>query len=475
MQVLRNLSVSALGYANLELSFVTLRDSHHILSLDQPGPDGGAGEVLTFTEAMLLNSTLRYFGDVSGDLGMTYGLTQNGSRAVGTAFLAADPRAYVPEYVYRPAGYSHQFGWYAWVPLSAFGRLQLPNLVAYSCLGAPRIYSWAQIASLISTHGLRLPPSSVLMRSDCLPHQYSWARIASLIRYGAFPQEWGNSTHGFTHLENSYVQYLYNVQVGSSNVSNCTFDGWFDEANPAFAPWAANSTALPPAVEFYNMETLRERASLTKLDHLEAREGRPVGKSRGANGTARGPTAVATAEAPRLHPWRLVSHLHPWRLVSQRRSFRRRLERRAERHLSERRAERSAEGLAYGCNVSDSLILYAWDVDLLRSSVSRSTFRWSAEGLPFPSSWAEAPPVNPSFWVDLRTHEPSSGFMQSLNDSLVCLRPKVDGADEQNATVEKGTGVFSTPIEHVGEPLCTSTRTLQHSEERAQQRVDSAV
>ena len=134
MQVLRNLSVSALGYANLELSFVTLRDSHHILSLDQPGPDGGAGEVLTFTEAMLLNSTLRYFGDVSGDLGMTYGLTQNGSRAVGTAFLAADPRAYVPEYVYRPAGYSHQFGWYAWVPLSAFGRLQLPNLVTFSCL-----------------------------------------------------------------------------------------------------------------------------------------------------------------------------------------------------------------------------------------------------------------------------------------------------------------------------------------------------
>ena len=307
---------------------------------------------------------------------------------------------------------------------------------------------------------------------------YSWARMASLIRYGVFPQEWGNSTPGFTHLENSYVQYLYNVQVGSSNVSNCTFAGWFDEANPAFAPWAANSTALPPAVEFYNMETLRERASLTKLDHLEAREGRPVGKSRGANGTARGPTAVATAvataEAP-LHPWRLDSHLHPWRLVSQRRSFRRRLERRAERHLPERRAERSAEGLAYGCNGSDSLILYAWDVDLLRSSVSRSTFRWSAEGLPFRSSWAEAPPVNPSFWVDLRTHEPSSGFMQSLNDSLVCLRPKVDGADEQNATVENGTSVFRTSIEHVGEPLCTSTRALQHSKERAQHRVDSAV
>ena len=304
---------------------------------------------------------------------------------------------------------------------------------------------------------------------------YSWARMASLIRYGAFPQEWGNSTSGFTHLENSYVQYLYNVQVGSSNVSNCTFDGWFVEANPAFAPWAANSTGLPPAVEFYNMETLRERASLTKLDHLEAREGRPVGKSRGANGTARGPTAVAIAEAPRLHPLRLVSHLHPWRLVSQRRSFRRRLERRAERHLPERRAERSAEGLAYGCNVSDSLILYAWDVDLLRSSVSRSTFRWSAEGLPFRSSWAEAPPVNPSFWVDLRTHEPSSGFMQSLNDSLVCLRPKVDGVDEQNATVENGTAVFRTSIEHVGEPLCTSTRALQHSKERAQHRVDSAV
>ena len=46
VQVLHNLSVSALGYANLELSFVTLRDSHYILSLDQPGPDGGAAEAL---------------------------------------------------------------------------------------------------------------------------------------------------------------------------------------------------------------------------------------------------------------------------------------------------------------------------------------------------------------------------------------------------------------------------------------------
>ena len=65
--------------------------------------------------------------------------------------------------------------------------------------------------------------------------------------------------------------------------------------------------------------------------------------------------------------------------------------------------------------------------------------------------------------------------MQSLNDSLVCLRPKVDGADEQNVTVENGTAVFRTSIEHVGEPLCTSTRALQRSKERAQQRVDSAV
>lgn len=362
-QLLQNLSVSALGYANLELSFVTLRDSHNILSIDQPGLDGGGGEALTFNEAVLLNSTLRYFGDVSGNLGMTGGLTQNGSRAIGTRFLAADPREYVPEYAYRPVGQRHQFGW-----------------------------------------------------------------------YGAFPQEWGNGTLGFTHLEDSYVQYLYDVQVGSSNVTNCTFDGWFDPANPAFAPWAANSTALPPSVDFYNMESLQ----------------RPLWPGSGG-------AVVGTVESLR-HPRRLapqertMSRLH-------RGGGRERLRRDEKRDLQHAspsaEAARRGERTTYGCNVSDSIVHYAWDVDLLRSAVSRTTFRWAAQGMPIPAAWAKSPPVNPSFWINLLTYEEGAGFEQSVNDSLVCMRPKLEGVAQQNATIENGTAVFRTPFAHTDESLCS--------------------
>lgn len=307
-QSLHNLSVSALGYANLQLSFVTLRDSHRITSIEQPGEV--SSDAISFTESTILNSTLRYFGDVNGDSGQTLGLTQNGTRAVGARFLAVDPHDHLPGYVHRPAGHCYQFGW-----------------------------------------------------------------------YGSYPEEWGNATRGFAHLEDSYVQYLCDVQLGSVNVSRTTIDGWWSKANPTFAPWAINSTALPPSIKFYNMEMVR--------------------------------------------------------------------------------AEPGVARTTFGCNLSDSTIRYAWDVEILRSAVRNTSFIWSADGLgPFPASWAKSPPVNPSFWVDLRTYQAEAGFVQSVNDSLMCMRPSVEAAagvrvGEQVQTVANGSVLFNTQFWHTTDAQCT--------------------
>jgi|ERR1712224_336881 len=51
---------------------------------------------LIFQESVVRNCTVRYFGDVSGDIGQTYGLSQNGSRIIGSHFLVQDPIDVLP-------------------------------------------------------------------------------------------------------------------------------------------------------------------------------------------------------------------------------------------------------------------------------------------------------------------------------------------------------------------------------------------
>ena len=61
-------------------------------------------------ESDVINSTLFYFGDVTGDIGQSYGQTQNGSRAIGTTFQIAPPDVWLPKtslarpYKYRDDG-----------------------------------------------------------------------------------------------------------------------------------------------------------------------------------------------------------------------------------------------------------------------------------------------------------------------------------------------------------------------------------
>jgi hypothetical protein len=47
--------------------------------------------------------------------------------------------------------------------------------------------------------------------------------------------------------------------------------------------------------------------------------------------------------------------------------------------------------------------------------------------------------VNPSFWLALRTGEAGAGFVQTVVDSLVCMRPQVVGAGGVALPAQVGT------------------------------------
>lgn len=325
-----NFQFHAVGYGSLEFSFLTIRDSHDILSIEPSHDVGGpADDALKFIECNILSSTFHYFGDVTGDLGQTFGLTQNGSRVVDTNFKVANPATSVPHYAYRDDGDGYRFSW-----------------------------------------------------------------------LGSFPEEWNTTTaNGFMHMSGSTIEYIRDVSLGSVNVSNCSFVGWLSLANPIFSGTGARSTANPPAINLYNME------SVTQPKRLR-RDRRWLG---GADKTS------------------LTAGL--------------------------------GEGLTYGCNVSDSSFQYIWDVDLLQSAVSRSTFRWSAQGMPVPSAWT-GKPTNPSFWVNLLTSDIRAGFIRSINSSLACMRPEIQAngsrVPAQQVTLEKDSQSYNTKFLHTTDAACSS-------------------
>ena len=99
-------------------------------------------------------------------------------------------------------------------------------------------------------------------------------------------------------------------------------------------------------------------------------------------------------------------------------------------------------------------------MEILRTGVRNTSFRWAAEGLgPFPASWTKLPPVNPSFWLNLLTYQADAGFVQSVNDSLVCMRPSVaaaggDKVAEQVQTIANGSVLFNTHFWHTIDAQC---------------------
>lgn len=163
------------------MSFLTLRDST-VLALEPPGGISVAGDAFSLQEGDVIDSTIRYFGDVTGNFGNTYGLTQNGSRAVRTQFVVEEPSIHIPDYVYHPNGDSYTFSW-----------------------------------------------------------------------LGNFPGSFGNVATGWQHLQDCDVEYIRDVELGSVNVSSCSFSPWLSEASPVFSA-DARSQSNPPAVELYDMD-----------------------------------------------------------------------------------------------------------------------------------------------------------------------------------------------------------------------------
>ena len=70
---------------------------------------------LDWTEADLIESEVKYYGDVEGNFGDIPSSGQNGSRAIRSNFSVEDPKAvYGKNYKLRPPGTdsNYQFSWY---------------------------------------------------------------------------------------------------------------------------------------------------------------------------------------------------------------------------------------------------------------------------------------------------------------------------------------------------------------------------
>jgi hypothetical protein len=128
IQTVRNLTFHAVGFSNLQLSFLTLADSHDVMAIEAPAKSVAnlPAPALLFSECDVRNCTLAYFGDVEGGFGDAEGRTQYGTRSLGSSFRVADPHAHIPDYSFRAeADGSYSFAWYgtfhnssrAWVHL----------------------------------------------------------------------------------------------------------------------------------------------------------------------------------------------------------------------------------------------------------------------------------------------------------------------------------------------------------------------
>ena len=194
-QTVSNLNFSARGFGNLDVSFLTLRGSA-VLSVEPPAKSNVplSGDALHFTECDVVDSSFRYLGGVTGEAGNTFGLTQNGSRAIRSTFIVEkEPGLHVPDYAYRAGGDGYSFDW-----------------------------------------------------------------------YGSFPQEWDPrgwrdlvGPGGFQHLDSVQIELVRDAQLGSINITNATVTSWISPSNPIYGAHGNESTAIPPSIELYNMESAR--------------------------------------------------------------------------------------------------------------------------------------------------------------------------------------------------------------------------
>ena len=63
------------------------------------------------------------------------------------------------------------------------------------------------------------------------------------------------------HIQDTQVQLIRDAQLGSVNISRCNFTSWVSLENPVYEGRGSRSTANPPSLQMYNMES----SSLTGL------------------------------------------------------------------------------------------------------------------------------------------------------------------------------------------------------------------
>lgn len=163
LSYLHNLSLKSHGYGSPEFDFVTLEDSHDITSVEFVDEEEGDApqSALIFLESVIRNCTIRYFGDVSGDFGNTYGRTQDGCQLIDSQFLVQDPLDLLPFFTYRT-----------------------------SKLASPYIFEW----------------------------------------YGALA-----NGLDMVHMQDSHIEYIRDVQLGTVQIQGCQFEPWIKETNPVIS------------------------------------------------------------------------------------------------------------------------------------------------------------------------------------------------------------------------------------------------
>lgn len=228
-----NFSYSALGLGSPTFSFLTLKDSTDIVSVEFAplGQDDGV-DALNFEECKILDSRLRYFGDVTGDVGGTSGRTQNGTVALRTSFIVQDPHAVMPAHHLRTGNTPYSFGW--------VGTMNANSADTFSHMADCFVeyISDVQLGTVLVT---RTSFSGWVAQNNPI--------LAGLFDQGPSFQVYradGNLKAYGTLLKDSVVHYYWGVDLRYSSVDNTSFtwQDWSSYSAPV-ASWLSAEAENP--------------------------------------------------------------------------------------------------------------------------------------------------------------------------------------------------------------------------------------
>ena len=243
-QRLVNVNVSALGYGNIQASFVSIEQSQW-LSIEPPYgiPHDDA---VALQESDIKGSRVRYFGDVTGNFGDSYGMSQNGSRAIDTVFTVESPSRHIPAYRSRPNGDGYTFSWYGTSARewhregSSFTHMEgtqveyirdvmLGSVNVSQCRFTPWLDSANPIFNASST-STSIPPAIQIYNMESVAAKKATAGGTIRKRRAAVPLQ--TKAYG-ANVSNSAFNYIWDVALLDSGFRGCFFN------------WTAAGHAIP--------------------------------------------------------------------------------------------------------------------------------------------------------------------------------------------------------------------------------------